>query len=146
MKDLALQRRRARGFTLVELMVVVLIVGILASIGVPAYRSYVLRVKRADAKVALTTVSQTLERCFTRFNAYNNAGCTVALPYDVPQGAAAGERTYTIGGAINANGYRITATRVDGQVDDTDCGDFALNEQGTQGVANATKTAAQCWR
>jgi type IV pilus assembly protein PilE len=133
-----------RGFTLAELLVVVTIIGILTAIAVPSYRNYVLRVNRTDAKAALTTAAQTLERCYTRNNAYDNAGCTLALPYNVPQ--AAGTQTYTIDGAINAQTFALTATRINGQLDDADCGDFTLNEQGVQQIVGGAKPAADCWR
>lgn len=64
------------GFTLIELMVVVAIVAILATIAYPSYEEQVRKTRRAEGKVALNEVASRLERCFTRFNAYNAAGCS----------------------------------------------------------------------
>jgi type IV pilus assembly protein PilE len=126
--------------TLVELLVVVTIVGILAAIAVPSYRAYVIRVKRADAKVALTSAAQRMERCYTRSNTY--VGCDTGYPLDTP-GA-----TYTIAfnPAPTATQFTVTATPINGQADDTDCAAFALNETGKQTVTG-TKSAkpTECW-
>jgi type IV pilus assembly protein PilE len=133
---------RNRGMTLVELLVVVTIVGILSAIAVPAYRGYVLRVGRTDAKVALTSAAQTLERCYTRFNAYNDPMCP-AIPATAP---GAGTATYTITAVPAANSFTLKATRANGQADDADCGDFTLDEKGVQGTSGGTKPAVECWR
>lgn len=133
------RRKAQQGVTLVELLVVILIVGILAGIGIPSYRQYTIRVRRADAKIELTSAAQRLERCFTRFNAYNNAGCTLAVPYLTPDG------TYNITGNINAATFTLTATPQGPQASDADCANFMLNQTGTQTVSGA-KTAIQCWK
>lgn len=129
---------RNRGMSLIELMVVVAIVGILGAIAVPAYRNYVIRVTRTDAKRDLLAVSQRLERCFTRFNAYNNAGCDVALPYTTPEG------TYTISGEVTATTYTVTATPQGGQANDAECSAFTVNQAGTQGITG-NGDALACW-
>ncbi|MET0292827.1 MAG: type IV pilin protein [Steroidobacteraceae bacterium] len=132
----------ARGFTLVELLVVVTIVAILSAIAVPSYRAYVIRVNRTDAKVALTNTAQFLERCFTRFNVYNRGGadCAHGMPYTTQSG------TYTINGELNANSYTLTATPAGGQADDTACANFTLNQAGRQEVSGAkSATPTECW-
>jgi type IV pilus assembly protein PilE len=133
------RRKAQQGVTLVELLVVIMIVGILAGIAIPSYRQYTIRVRRADAKIALTNAAQLLERCFTRFNAYNNAGCTLAVPYLTPDG------TYNITGNITAANFALTATPQGPQATDTDCANFSLNQTGAQTVSG-TKTAIQCWQ
>jgi type IV pilus assembly protein PilE len=138
------RRKVQQGVTLIELLVVILIIGILAGIAIPSYRQYTIRVRRADAKIALTSSAQFLERCFTRANAYNNPGnivpgCTLAVPYLTPDG------TYNITGNINAATFTLTATPQGPQASDADCANFMLDQTGTQTVSG-TKTAIQCWK
>lgn len=68
-----LSRSQMRGFTLLELMIVVVVVGILAAIAYPAYLRYVIRVHRADAQQALVSSQQRLERYYTAFGTYDGA-------------------------------------------------------------------------
>ena len=70
--------RSAKGFTLIELMVVVAIIGILASIAYPAYQRYIERSYIAEAQAALMAGAQSMERCYSRSNTYT--GCVNALP------------------------------------------------------------------
>src|SRR5262245_213083 len=93
-------QNRQRGFTLVELMVVVVIVAILASIGIPSYREHMQRANRAEAKSSLLEDAQFLERNRTATNKYNkNASDGVALTQaNLPatQSPKDGEARYTI--------------------------------------------------
>lgn len=135
--------RGARGITLVELLVVVMVVGILAAISIPAYRQYSIRVKRTDAKTQLLATAQQMERCFTRDLTY--VGC-VTFPINIPLEASGTAITYQIanpGAALTANSFLLTATRQNGQTRDTACGDFTLNERGVRGVTAGTP--ADCW-
>src|SRR5687767_2012843 len=70
-------RRKQSGITLIELMITVGIVAILTAIAYPSYRQQVLRGNRTEAKAELMEASQELEKCFTRFGAYNSANCVV---------------------------------------------------------------------
>jgi type IV pilus assembly protein PilE len=136
------QAGRLRGFTLVELMIVVLIVAILTAIAVPSYRQYVLRVNRTEAKVALTRVAQRLEQCYTRGQppTYTDAACTVVLPMNTPDN----NYTVTYSVPLTANAYALTAPPIGGQLDDAACGNFTLNQLGVQGVSGP-KPVNECW-
>lgn len=128
---------RPRGFTLIELMVTVSIVAILAAIAYPAYTSQVQKSRRADAKVALVSAAQTLERCFTENNSYAHASCVTAVPnsWTLPQG------TYTIAVSNRAAAtYTLTATATGVQAGDTRCAAFTLNQANTK-----TATNSDCW-
>jgi type IV pilus assembly protein PilE len=134
-----------RGVTLVELMVVVTIVGILAAVGVPSYRAHIIRVKRSEAKTELMAVSQQLERCYTRGNAYEDGGTNgcPAFPLTVP---ASGTAVYEITADIAEDGqsFELTATPQGGQEGDTTCGALTLNQLGVRGVSTDTDPNS-CW-
>lgn len=133
---------RARGFSLIELMVVVVIVGVLASIAYPSYTEYVRAGGRADAAATLLQLSQTLERCFTQYSAYNNANCSVVNGGTV----SSGDGLYTVGVVSNATTYTLTASPASGstQAADAKCTTLTLNYLGVKG-STGTATAAECW-
>ncbi len=141
-------RSTHRGITLIELMIVVTIVGILASVAYPSYREYVVRSGRTEAKVALSQAASDLEKCFTRNMRFtSNAGdCPVA------DRAAAGFVTedgkYRISvvdaAALTATTFVLTATPQGAQSDDAECGNFTLNERGVRGISGSG-TVARCW-
>jgi type IV pilus assembly protein PilE len=138
-------KRRQRGVTLIELMIVVVVVAILAGIAIPSYRQYVIRSNRADAKAALLSTAQNLERCFTNSTpfAYNSATCTarVPLPFIEPAG------NYRISGVLTADAYTLTATPQGTQVADTQCANFVVTQAGVQTVSGTLSATPQmCWR
>lgn len=142
---------RGRGFTLIELMVAVSIVAILAAVALPAYFQYVERARRTDAKNALLTAAQTMERLYTQNNSYAAATIGDAAGDTIPDHAPAdrphAERTYDISfgtpSTLTANAYTLTATRAGVQANDTTCGDFTLTSAGAKGVTLGT--VARCW-
>jgi type IV pilus assembly protein PilE len=142
-------KQRNAGFTLIELMIVVAIVGILAAIAVPSYRAYVLRANRADAKRALLTLAAGFERCYTRNNSYLDGGtdapCAVAT--NLPDSSSG---TYRIEvdadkGGITGTTFQIRAVPIGGQAEDTKCGTFGLDEKNNRTVSGTISTVQQCW-
>jgi len=129
--------RKHSGFSLIELMIVVAIVGILAAIAYPVYTSQVRKGQRTDAKTALMTAAQNLERCFTEHNAYNNGACP-AVPATSPEGYYS-----IVATTLTASGFTLTATPISGAVvADTECATFTLNNLGAQ---SSTPAGNQCW-
>lgn len=134
--------RRASGVTMIELLIVVVIVGILAAVAYPMYRENVRAGRRADGMAALHTTQQLLERCYTRYGAYNNAGCATGLPFTTAKGF------YTISavGSITANAYTLAATPAGAQNPDTRCGVLRLYSTGVQGSQGAATDTNKCWK
>jgi type IV pilus assembly protein PilE len=131
-----------RGVTLIELMVVVVVLGILVAIAYPGYQSQIQKTRRADGKATLLDTAQRLERCFTRYNAYNNAACDIAT--SLGAGIPSDQGWYLVtNAAAAASTFSLVATRQNAHTNDTLCGDLTLTDRGVRG---ATGTAPlECW-
>ena len=139
------EMRAQRGFTLVELMIVIAIVAILGSLAMGSYRRYMLRANRVDATSALLQVQVAQEKFFLQNRRYGStaADLTSAPPAGLGFVSATTDGgNYTLALAPTATGYTVTATAVAAQAQDTTCPSFTLNEQGTR----TPVTASGCWR
>ena len=128
------QRRRHRGWTLIELMMVLAIVAILLAIAYPAYTEQVRKSKRADAINGLMAGAQVLERCFTRQNTY--VGCP-----DVTGLTADGHYAIAFAAGPAATTYTLSATPQGDQANDA-CGTYTLDHLGNK---TPTPDGNRCW-
>ena len=134
------------GFTLIELMIAVAILAIVMGIAIPSYTQYVLKSGRAEAKTELLGAAQALERCFTRFSAYDADECA-ALRNDIDGRRSENEKFELSLDAVDGTSFTVTATPKGSQTNDTDCPNFGLDETG-QRYIDGRKDAAdldECW-
>lgn len=139
-------RIRMKGVTLIELMIVIVVVAILASIAVPSYRSYVLRSHRVEAKTALLNLAAAQEKFYLVNNTYaTNAQLTTAPPngLGLPATSERGWYTIAIANGANAAGFSATATATGAQTADGDCATFTINQLGAKS-ATGNKPSV-CW-
>ena len=130
-------RRFNRGFTLIEIMIVIAIIVIIITIAAPSYTEYLKKGRRAEVVSLLSEQAQILERFYTKNNVYT--GIT---------GLSTGNDFYTITPTIADQTFLLTATRKAGTTMATDkCGDFTLTNTGVRSMNNATTglTTKDCW-
>lgn len=147
-----MNRSKETGFTLIEMMITVVIVGVLAAIALPSYQNYIRTAHRSDAKAALLENAQFLEKNFTEVNKYNKdaAGDDVVLPVTKTPREAVGAGMYSISldaNSTTASTFKLVATPVGGAMMDGDaCGAFTLNHLGQKDVTGAVLSRGECWR
>ncbi len=156
--SLAISLVRSRGFTLVELMIVVVIMAVLATASVAGYRQYIQRANRVDATTALLRVSAAQERFYLQNNQYATTAAELSDP--PPSGLGTAETSlglYDLSVAPAADGATVgytataTASASGSQRNDDDCQVFSIDQSGQRGASNSagTDTAAviaRCWR
>ncbi len=133
--------KKNRGFTLIELMIVVAVVGILASIAYPSYKEYIDRSRRQEATAALMENAQFMERLFTQ-NASYVLPAAATLPVTATPRASTPIR-YNLGVVATATTYTLSATPDVAFPDAVHCGELGVNQIGTR--TSAIGTLAKCW-
>ncbi|MDX1443225.1 MAG: type IV pilin protein [Gammaproteobacteria bacterium] len=143
-----------KGFTLIELMIVVAIISLLAAIAYPAYTDYVIKSKRSIATTALTQVAARQEQYRQDNKEYADNLTELGFPSDplivddASNWVAAGAdgQTYSIDVTeFTTQSYTLTATPLGAQkTRDDECGDFTLDNTGTKGVTG-TDPVRDCW-
>ena len=144
--------RRQSGFTLIEAMITLVILGILAAMVYPTYRDYVVRTHRDLAKSAMLQVLDRQEQFFIDNKTYANTVTALGFadnPFAIDNtgksvAATAGNRVYTIGLAdATATGFTIRAVpQLRQATEDTECGTLSVTNQG---IKSASGTGSRCW-
>lgn len=130
-------KRRNQGFTLIEIMVAVAIIGVLTAVALPAYNGYVMRGRLVEAFAALSTVQPNAEQFWSNGRTFAAFDGSNAFP------AASPNFTYALSGAT-AQAYTVTATgraKAAGFV-------YTIDQQGnraTTGVPSGWTANAGCW-
>ena len=133
-------RHAQSGFTLIELMITVAIVGILAAIAYPSYTQYVERARRNDAKAVLLEASQYMERRYTENRTYVGT----ALPTSLTKSPREGDPWFNISlGNLGVTTYTVTAAPRSGW-SPSKCGSLSLNQLGTKAISTAD-SLSDCW-
>lgn len=141
------------GFTLIELMLVIVVIGILIKIAIPTYTASVQSSRRTDAKTALLDLASREEKFYSVNNQYTaDAAALYSSSASFPLDVQSGDRAYyaiqaptvTAASASSAASFSAQANRISGTSQENDaCGDFIITNTGVTGNVNNTTNA--CW-
>ena len=138
-----------KGFTIIEMMVVLLIISILAAVAYPRYNETIQRSYRAEGQAFLSEVAARQERYFAQNNHYiipdAGADSSALSQLGLVSPAQSATKKYQLEITLEEGdgGYTLIAQQ---QFNDLRCGDLTLNALGIKGLINTDKTVAECWR
>ena len=151
--------KNIKGFTLIEVMIVVAILGIISAIALPSYLEFVRKGKRTDAKVELLRIAQLQESYFVQNLSYAKNLTTGAGGLGLGASVKSEQEEYTmtlssltpstctgLAGANACTGFTIKAEATGSQASDTKCGDFTLTNTGVKGRSGTGETVKRCWK
>lgn len=138
--------RRLQGFTLVEVMIVVALLGILTAIALPSYNSYVQKSRRSDARAALMDAANRQQQFILNRSTFTTNMQDLGYATDParsPDGFYTIDAAQCAGGVALTRCYVLTATPVGSQLGDTACTSFTLSSAGAKAATGPS--AATCW-
>lgn len=145
-------RPRARGFTLIELMIVMGIVAILTAIAYPSYQEHIMKSRRATAQSCLLELSQFMERFYTANMKYDEtagaAPVAVVLPNTACRTDLGGHYSFAFADdEPTATTYKIEATPENAQAaSDTLCGTLGIDQAGEKSEGGTATAVSECWK
>lgn len=140
-----------KGFTLVELLVVLAVLGLLAAMAYPSYTAHVQRAHRTDAQAILLEAAHHMQRRYAAHHRYDTGddnAPTPSLPSSLSQSPKQGQAHYTISvSQADANTYALRATPTStGAMTNDLCGSMILNHHHARSITGTGASLAQCWR
>ncbi len=144
--------RKKNGFSLIELLIALAIIGILAAIAYPSYVDSVRKSNRSDAIGELNDLSVRLQRCYTTYSTFapEDGRCDIIDLLKTSDGVKSKGGFYVItGSSFGKTTFTLTAAPVSGktQAKDYSCASFSLDHKGTKIAKNSdgTETTDECW-
>jgi type IV pilus assembly protein PilE len=135
---------KMRGFTLIEAMIVVAILGIIVAFGYPSYHDQVMKARRTEGMAALLELADRMERHYSDAGTYTKGdGSDIAIAEVFPS-FSSDYYTLTIDNQ-DTLGFTVSAARKGTQAKDK-CGTFTLTSQGVQSVSGGSLSKVDCWK
>lgn len=141
MQSTYLNQNKNAGFTLMEIMIVVVIIGVLGAIAIPSYSSYVTRGKRSEGRTALLDAAAKLERFYSDNSRYATADDTFPALTNFSTSTETGKYNLSITTSGTYQAYTLTAAPT---FTDAVCNNLTLTQAGTKG-ADGTGSVTDCW-
>ncbi|MEN8206695.1 MAG: type IV pilin protein [Pseudomonadota bacterium] len=138
---------KTRGFTLIELMIVVAILAIVASVGYPSYLEHVKKSRRAEGMGQLLELADHMERYYSDNGTYAGATLGAAATDVYPATTDGGYYTLSFDGALDNVAFTISATPTGKGKQNTDkCHTFTLTSLGVKSVSGGSLVTDDCWK
>lgn len=138
-------KSKQSGFTLIELMIVVVIISILVGIAYPSYLDQIQKTRRTDAKTSLMDLAGRMERYYTEQNTYATATIGTGQSSDLLSSNITPGSWYTLTISNKTeSSFTLQASPRNDQVNDTKCASLTYNQNGSKGITG-TGSVTECW-